>query len=123
MQQVMQAADILSEKGIAADIYSVTSYSLLYREAIECESWNRDHPEKTSRVPYVRCVLSANEQPVIAATDYMKVLPASIANWVPGELICLGTDGYGLSESRPVLRDHFGISADAIAKAALAALD
>ena len=52
------------------------------------------------------------------ASDYMKVLPASVARWVPGDLVCLGTDGYGLSESRPVIRDHFGVDADHIIRAA-----
>ncbi len=118
MQQVLIAQDELAKQGIAADVYSVTSYNLLYRDAMECEQWNRAHPGDETRIPYLSQVLDGCSGKFVAASDYMKVLPASIARWVPGDLVCLGTDGYGLSESRPALRDHFGISAVNIARAA-----
>ena len=118
MQQVLIAQDELAKQGIAADVYSVTSYNLLYRDAIECEQWNRAHPEEETRIPYLSRVLEGCSGKFVAASDYMKVLPASIARWVPGDLVCLGTDGYGLSESRPVIRDHFGVSAEHIIRAA-----
>ena len=120
MQQVLTAQQLLADQGIAADVYSVTSYSLLYRDAVDCEAWNRDHPGDPDREPYLTELLAGKSGRFIAVSDYMKVLPASIARWVPGELICLGTDGYGLSESREALRDHFGISAEQIVRAALA---
>jgi len=118
MQQVLAAQEMLAEQGIAADIYSVTSYNLLYRDAVECEARNRDHPDERTRTPFLSQVLEGCSGKFVAASDFMKVLPASIARWVPGDLICLGTDGYGLSESRPVLRDYFGISAEKIVRAA-----
>ncbi len=118
MQQVLIAQDKLAKQGIAADVYSVTSYNLLYRDAINCEQWNRAHPEEETRFPYLSQVLEGCSGKFVAASDYMKVLPASVARWVPGDLVCLGTDGYGLSESRPVIRDHFGVSAEYIIRAA-----
>jgi pyruvate dehydrogenase E1 component len=118
MQQVLEAQQILADRGISADVYSVTSYSQLYRDAIECDEWNRAHENETPRQPYISRVLSECSGRFVAATDFMTVLPASVAKWIPGELVCLGTDGYGLSESRPVLRDHFGVSAEQIAQAA-----
>jgi len=118
MQQVLAAQEILAEQCIAADVYSITSYSLLYRDAIECEAWNLAHPMEKPKTPWLSQVLENCSGRFVAASDFMKVLPASIARWVPGDLICLGTDGYGLSESRPVLRDHFGISAEHIARTA-----
>ena len=119
MQQVLAAQQILADQEIAADVYSVTSYNLLYRDAVECEAWNLAHPDKKPRVPWITEVLKKSSGKFVAASDFMKVLPASIARWVPGDLICLGTDGYGLSESRPALRDHFGISAEHIVRAAI----
>jgi len=118
MQQVLIAQKELAKQGIAADVYSVTSYNLLYRDAMECEQWNRAHPEEESRIPYLSRILDGCSGKFVAASDYMKVLPASVARWVPGDLVCLGTDGYGLSESRPVIRDHFGVSAEYIINAA-----
>lgn len=120
MQQVLAAQDQLAQQGVAADVYSVTSYNLLYRNAMECEQWNRAHPDEQKRIPHLSRALQDVSGRFVAVSDYMKVLPASVAKWIPGELVCLGTDGYGLSESRPNLRTHFGISADCIVEAALA---
>jgi pyruvate dehydrogenase E1 component len=118
MQQILSAQTMLAEQGIAADVYSVTSYNQLYRDAVDCEAWSRAHPDEEARLPYLARVLEGRSGRFVAASDFMKVLPASIARWVPGDLICLGTDGYGLSESRAALRDHFGISAEHIVRAA-----
>ena len=118
MQQVLQAQASLAAQGIAADVYSVTSYNLLYRDAMECEAWNLANDGKERKTPWISQVLDDVSGKFVATSDYMKVLPASIANWVPGELICLGTDGYGLSESRPALRDYFGVDAENIVRAA-----
>jgi len=118
MQQALEAQEILAAQGIAADVYSVTSYNLLYRDAMECEAWNLAHPDEKPRVPWLTRTLENCSGKFVAASDFMKVLPASIARWVPGDLVCLGTDGYGLSESREDLREHFGISATHIVRAA-----
>jgi pyruvate dehydrogenase E1 component len=119
MQQVLAAQQILEDQGITADVYSVTSYNLLYRDAVECEKWNLSHPDENPKIPWLTQVLENCSGKFVAASDFMKVLPASIARWVPGDLVCLGTDGYGLSESREALRDHFGISAERIVNAVL----
>jgi pyruvate dehydrogenase E1 component len=119
MQQVLGARDILADKGIVADIWSVTSYNLLYRDAVDCEDWNRRNPGETPRVPFIAATLAGSSGLFVAASDFMKVLPASIATWIPGTLVCLGTDGFGLSESRESLREHFGISSEQIAQAVL----
>jgi len=119
MQQALQAQEQLAGQGIAADVYSVTSYNLLYRDAMDCENWNREHPDGEQKTPFITQVLSGASGRFVAVSDYMKVLPASIAKWVPGELDCLGTDGYGMSESREELREHFSISAEHIVQAAI----
>jgi len=100
----------------------VTSYTELYRNAVACEAHNRAHPHDTPRVPYVTQALAGSSLPIVAASDYMKLLPASIAQWLPGPLVALGTDGFGLSESRTDLRRHFEVDAKSIARAALHAL-
>ena len=116
MQQVLDAQQQLRDKGIGADVWSVTSYNLLYRDAMECEAWNREYPDAEVRLPYLTQAFDGAQGTFIAASDFMKVLPASIAQWIPGKLICLGTDGYGLSESREELRDYFGVSSEHIVR-------
>jgi pyruvate dehydrogenase E1 component len=100
----------------------VTSYKELYREANDCERWNMLHPTKAAKVPYVTQTLQGAAGPFIAASDYMKVLPESIAQWVPGRLVSLGTDGFGRSENRASLRDFFEVDAKHIVLATLHAL-
>jgi len=123
MYEVLKAQQILEEKyGVAADVWSVTSYKELYRDANECERWNMLHPGETAKVPYVTQMLKDASGPFIAASDYMKVLPESLSKWVPGELVSLGTDGFGRSESRVALRDFFEVDAKHIVLASLGAL-
>jgi len=123
MFEVLKAQEILQlSYGVAADVWSVTSYKELYREANDCERWNMLHPTKTPKVPYVRWTLEGAKGPFIAASDYMKVLPESIAQWVPGKLVSLGTDGFGRSENRASLRDFFEVDAKHIVLATLHAL-
>jgi len=123
MFEVLKAQKILEEKyGVAADVWSVTSYKQLYRDANDAERWNLLHPGQTPRVPYVTQVLKDHPGPFIAASDYMKVLPESIAQWVPGKLVALGTDGFGRSENRAALRDFFEVDAKHIVLATLNAL-
>jgi len=100
----------------------VTSYKELYREANDCARWNMLHPTQKAKVPYVTETLKDASGPFIAASDYMKVLPESIAQWVPGKLVSLGTDGFGRSENRASLRDFFEVDAKHIVLATLHAL-
>jgi pyruvate dehydrogenase E1 component len=123
MFEVLKAQQILEEKyGVAADVWSVTSYKQLYRDGNDCERWNMLHPGETPQVPFVTQVLKDAPGVFVAASDYMKVLPESIAQWVPRPLVALGTDGFGRSESRASLRDFFEVDAKHIVLATLNAL-
>ncbi|MGA7167525.1 MAG: pyruvate dehydrogenase (acetyl-transferring), homodimeric type, partial [Candidatus Sulfotelmatobacter sp.] len=123
MYEVLKAQTILREKyGVAADVWSVTSYKELYRDANDCERWNMLHPGDAAKVPFITATLKDAPGPFIAASDYMKVLPESLAKWVPGQLVSLGTDGFGRSESRAALRDFFEVDAKHIVLATLGAL-
>jgi pyruvate dehydrogenase E1 component len=123
MYEVLKAQTILQEKyGVAADVWSVTSYKELYRDANDCERWNLLHPGDAVKVPFVTQTLKDAPGPFIAASDYMKVLPESLAKWVPGQLVSLGTDGFGRSENRVALRDFFEVDAKHIVLATLGAL-
>jgi pyruvate dehydrogenase E1 component len=123
MYEVLKAQRILEEKyGIAADVWSVTSYKELYRDANDCERWNMLHPGEAAKVPYVTQILRDASGPFVAASDYMKVLPESLAKWVPGQLVALGTDGFGRSENRAALRDFFEVDTKHIVLATLGAL-
>jgi pyruvate dehydrogenase E1 component len=123
LREVIAAAEILSKDfGIPSDIYSCPSFSELRREALEIERWNRLHPGETARKPYVAQALSKATGPFIAATDYMRSWPDMIRQWVPGRFHTLGTDGYGRSDGRAALRQHFEVDAKNIAYASLQAL-
>ena len=123
MYEVLKAQQILEEKyNVAADVWSVTSYKQLYRDGNDCERWNMLHPGETPRVPFVRLALKDAPGVLVAASDYMKVLPESIAQWLPRPLVALGTDGFGRSESRTALRDFFEVDAKHIVLATLTAL-
>jgi pyruvate dehydrogenase E1 component len=121
--EVLKAQAILeTDYGVAADVWSVTSYKELYREANDCARWNMLHPTQKAKVPYLTQTFQGASGPFIAASDYMKVLPDSIAQWVPGKLVALGTDGFGRSENRTSLRDFFEVDAKHIVLATLHAL-
>ncbi len=123
MYEVLKAQQILEEKyGVAADVWSVTSYKQLYRDGNDCDRWNMLHPGETPRVPFVTQSLKDAPGVLVAASDYMKVLPESIAQWMPRSLVALGTDGFGRSESRVALRDFFEVDAKHIVLATLTAL-
>ena len=123
MQQVLRAQELLeNEFGVAADVWSATSYTLLRRDAVECERRNRLHPEDEAAVPFVSQALEGVEGPFIAASDYMKLFADQIARWIPGRFVPMGTDGYGMSDTREELRRHFEVDAEFIALAALDAL-
>jgi len=123
MYEVLKAQQILEEKyGVAADVWSATSYKQLYRDGNDCDRWNMLHPGETPRVPFVSQALRDAPGVLVAASDYMKVLPESIAQWLPRPLVALGTDGFGRSESRTSLRDFFEVDAKHIVLATLTAL-
>ncbi len=123
MTEVLRAREILKQRGVAADVWSVTSYNELNREALRVERKSLLNHASDRPIPYVQQLLGKEKGVFVAASDYMKALPLSIARWIPGPYVVLGTDGYGLSESRSALRDHFEVSAEYIAYAALAALE
>jgi len=122
MTQVLAARELLESLGVSADVWSATSYNELAREALSVARTNRLRKTGEPTISYVEDVLKDESGVFIAASDFMKALPLSIAKWVPGQYAVLGTDGFGLSESRPDLRDHFEVSAKHIAYAAMAAL-
>jgi len=123
LNEVLRAQRILSEKyGVPADVWSVTSYNELRREALGVERWNRLHPDQPARTPYIVEALRGAGGPVVAATDYMKVVADQVAPWLPGRMVTLGTDGFGRSDNREHLRRHFEIGAESIAAAALSRL-
>src|SRR5271169_3243629 len=123
MFEVLKAQQILEEKyGVAADVWSVTSYKRLYQDGNDCERWNMLHPGDTPRVPFVTQCLKEAPGVFVAASDYMKVLPESISQWVPRPLVALGTDGFGRSEGRASLRDFFEVDAKHIVLTTLTAL-
>ncbi|MGI9222312.1 MAG: pyruvate dehydrogenase (acetyl-transferring), homodimeric type [Woeseiaceae bacterium] len=123
LREVIHAAELLDKDfGIPTDIWSVTSFNELRRDALEVERWNQLHPEETPRKCYVEECLGDRPGPYIAATDYMKIVPDQIQRWVPGRFISLGTDGYGRSDDRDALRQHFEVDERFIAVAALKAL-
>ena len=123
LREVIAAAQLLEEEfGVPADVWSATSFSELRREALAVERWNSRHPEEAPRQSYVARCLSDREGPFIAATDYMKIVPDQIRQWVPGRYSVLGTDGYGRSDSRQALREFFEVDRYSIAIEALKAL-
>jgi pyruvate dehydrogenase E1 component len=120
LNEALKAQEILEEKyNVSTDVWSATSYKELYRDAISTERVNRLNPGKKPKVPYIGRVLTKEEGVFVAASDYVKALPASISKWVPGRFTMLGTDGYGRSDSRAALREFFEVDARYITLATL----
>jgi pyruvate dehydrogenase E1 component len=123
LREVLAAADLLGKNyGVSADVYSVTSFSELRRNALAVERWNLLHPNDEQRQTYIQQALAGRRGPFIAATDYMKTLADLIRQWVPGRYAVLGTDGYGRSDSRAELRRFFEVDRHYVVIAALNAL-
>ncbi len=122
LPEAIKAQALLEKYGVAADVWSITSYKSLYRDGHDADRWNRLHPGETPQVPYVTQCLKEAPGPLVAASDYVKALPDSISRWCPRPLVALGTDGYGRSDSRSVLRNFFEVDSRFIALAALAEL-
>ncbi|GAA3763304.1 pyruvate dehydrogenase (acetyl-transferring), homodimeric type [Terriglobus aquaticus] len=123
LNEVLKAQQILSEKyNVEADVWSVTSYVELRRDALATERWNRLHPAEPEKKPYLLEALGDANGPVIAASDYMKVMPDGLSPWLGQRLVTLGTDGFGRSDNREYLRRHFEVDANAIVAATLSKL-
>jgi len=123
LNEAVGAQSILAEKyGVYADVWSVTSYTELRREALAVERWNRLHPAEAPKTAYIVTTLAQTEGPIVAASDYMKAVPDQLAPWLGTRMVTLGTDGFGRSDNREQLRRHFEINADSIAGAALSRL-
>ncbi|MQA94850.1 MAG: pyruvate dehydrogenase (acetyl-transferring), homodimeric type [Streptosporangiales bacterium] len=123
MPDAVEAQRILAaDWGVAADVWSATSWTELRREAMACDEWNLMHPEEEQRVPYVTRTLDGHAGPKIAVTDYMRAVPDQIARWVPGDYTSLGTDGFGFSDTRAAARRFFNVDARAIVHAVLTEL-
>ena len=123
LREVIAAADILKEEyGVISDIWSVTSFNELRREALDTTRWNMLHPAKKPKKSYVRSCLEKQEGPVVAATDYMKIFADQIREFVPGKYRVLGTDGFGRSDTREKLRQFFEVDRYYVTVAALKSL-
>jgi pyruvate dehydrogenase E1 component len=123
LNHVLEAREILAERyDVAAEVWAVTSYTELFREAAETERWNRLHPGADARIPHVRRCLEPGGGVVVAASDYVRSLPYSLARWIPDRFVALGTDGLGRSETREALRDFFEVDARHVTVATLSAL-
>ncbi|PWR12014.1 pyruvate dehydrogenase (acetyl-transferring), homodimeric type [Micromonospora acroterricola] len=120
MQWALKAQQLLAQDwGVAADVWSVTSWTELRRDAVECEEFNLLNPGAEAKVPYVQQKLADADGPKVAVSDWMRAVPDLIARWVPGDYTSLGTDGFGMSDTRHALRRHFHVDAESIVVATL----
>ena len=123
MNRVIEAQEILEDQfNVSTDIWSITSFKNLHREALDVDRWNRMHPGEDKKRSYLEETLKEEKGVFVVASDYVKTLPESIARWFPKTPISLGTDGFGRSESREALRDFFEVDARFIVLGALSAL-
>ncbi len=123
LREVLGAAELLEKDfGIPSDVWSVTSFNELRRDALAAERWNQLHPEHPPRKSYLESKLAGRKGPYVAATDYMKIVPDQVQRWIPGSFVTLGTDGYGRSDDRKSLRQFFEVDKRYIAVTALKAL-
>jgi pyruvate dehydrogenase E1 component len=112
------AADLATDAGICAEVWSVTSWKELRDDALATERWTHDHPDESPRTSHLRRALGDQPIPVVAVSDYVSALPDQLARFIEGPMVSLGTDGYGVSDTREALRAHFGVDADGIRAAA-----
>jgi pyruvate dehydrogenase E1 component len=122
INEVLKAQKALEKYGIAAEVWSVTSYKELRWDGLNVERWNMLHPTETPRVPYAVQCLDETADVIVAASDYMKVLPDSISRWAGKPIVSLGTDGFGRSENRQALRDFFEVDYRYVTLSTLASL-
>ncbi|MDX1643505.1 MAG: pyruvate dehydrogenase (acetyl-transferring), homodimeric type, partial [Thermoanaerobaculia bacterium] len=123
LREVLEAADLLAaDCGVAADVWSVPSFTELRRDGLSVDRRNRLHPGDERRQSYIEECLGGRSGPVIASTDYMRTVADQIRNWVPGRYVTLGTDGFGRSDTRETLRRFFEVDRHHVVVAALWAL-
>ncbi len=122
VRHALRAQELLAERDVAADVWSATSWTLLRREALDCERFNREFPDAPPRTPWVAQQLADAPGPVVCASDWVTAVPDQIARWLPNRLVSLGTDGFGRSDTRSALRRFFRIDAESIAAATLSRL-
>jgi pyruvate dehydrogenase E1 component len=120
MQWALRAQELLLQDwGVAADVWSATSWTELRRDAVATEEYNLLHPADEPKLPYVTRKLTDVPGPVVAVSDFMRAVPDLISRWMPGDYTSLGTDGFGLSDTRGALRRHFHVDAESIVVATL----
>jgi len=123
LREALRAQEILDQKfAISSRVFSVTSWKRLLEDAREVDRHNRLHPEAPPQIPYVQQVLDGSDGTVVAASDYISAVPLTLARWIPGDFVALGTDGFGRSEARQELRRFFEVDAESIVLAALSSL-
>jgi pyruvate dehydrogenase E1 component len=122
LREVLRAQTLLASYGVAADVWSVTSYSELRRDALSAERWNRFHPGEPPITSWIARALEDEPWPIVAATDYVRSVADQVTPFVPAGLRSLGTDGFGRSETREALRRFFEVDAEHVCVAALAEL-
>ncbi|MGW3894642.1 pyruvate dehydrogenase (acetyl-transferring), homodimeric type [Micromonospora profundi] len=120
MQWALKAQQLLAQDwGVAAEVWSVTSWTELRRDAVQVEEYNLLNPGAEAKVPYIAQKLAEAEGPKVAVSDWMRAVPDLISRWVPGDYTSLGTDGFGMSDTRHALRRHFHVDAESIVVATL----
>jgi pyruvate dehydrogenase E1 component len=123
LREVLVAAELLEQSfGVPADVFSITSFSELRRDALSIVRWNMLHPSEPAKKTYIEEALAGHDGPFIAASDYMKTVADQIRQWIPGRYVALGTDGFGRSDSRAELRRFFEVDRHYVVVAALKAL-
>jgi pyruvate dehydrogenase E1 component len=123
LREVLAAADLLAEDfQVQADVWSILGVNQLHREGLLAEDWNRYHPQEQPRRTYLETTLEGCEGPVIISTDYVRAYPEQLRRFIPRPLTTLGTDGFGRSDSRPVLRRFFRVDRYHVVLAALQSL-
>ncbi len=132
MRWALAAQQLLADDwGVAAEVWSATSWTQLRRDALACEEWNMVHPDEEQRVPYVSRALAAQEgprmpsgqpDPVVAVSDWIRAVPDQISRWVPAAYSSLGTDGWGFSDTRTAARRFFHVDAESVTVAVLSQL-
>jgi len=106
LREALRAQEVLAEQfDVSADVWSATSYKLLRGDALRAKRWNMLHPTAVPKKSYLESVLQNEEGVFVAVSDYMKMVPDQIAPWIPGGLMTLGTDGFGRSDTAPILED------------------
>jgi len=123
LRWAIEAQRLLAEDwGVAAEVWSATSWTELRRDALACDEWNLLHPDAEPHVPYLTSALADHPGPVVAVSDWIRAVPDQIARWVNAPFTSLGTDGWGFSDTRPAARRFFHVDAESITLAMLSQL-